>query len=88
MMKSEPVKIFETIKVAFRSVDSVMLGIIRNVCVTGRASVACVKIFETNWKTKDGLTSNTKPTIEHTGFMQSRGKAPLVGASSIFNFSC
>lgn len=63
MTRSEP-KTVITPQAAFRSVIAVMLLIMRHVCVTGRASVACVKSCEANWKRKDGQTNNSKTTID------------------------
>ena len=67
MMKSEPFDADPQLKVAFRSVTSVVLTMMRNVRVTGRASVACVKSSETHCDTTDGLTDNSKTTIDCTG---------------------
>ena len=69
MMKSEPFDANPNpnLQVAFRSVTSVVLTMMRNVRVTGRASVACVMSCETYCSTKDGLTNSLKTTIDLPG---------------------
>ena len=59
MMKSEPFDADPHLKVAFRSVTSVVRRMMRNACATGRANVACVMSGETYCDTKDGLTDNS-----------------------------
>ena len=66
-MKLEPFDVDPHLKVAFRSVTSVVLIMMRNACVTGRANVACVMSGETHCDTTDGLTNNSKTTIDMTG---------------------
>ena len=66
-MKSEPFDKDPNLQVAFRSATSVAPIMMSNVCVTGRASVACAKNCETDCFTKDGLTNNSKTTIDITG---------------------
>ena len=46
MIKSEPFDVNPNLQVAFRSVTSVVLTIMRNVRATGHASVTCVKLGE------------------------------------------
>ena len=68
-MKSEPFDVHpnSNLQVAFRSVTSVVLTMMSNVRVTGRANVACVMSCETYCSTKDGLTNNLKTTIDLPG---------------------
>jgi len=70
MMKSQPFDPDPHLKVAFRSVTSAMPRMMRNVCATGRASVACARSCETHCDTTDGLTDNSKTTIDCTGLTQ------------------
>ena len=67
MMKSEPSGAGPNLQVAFRSATYVAQIMMSNVCVTGLASVACAKNCETACITKDGLTNNSKTTIDMTG---------------------